>query len=174
MNQDTVLLYSLYLGLNLFNTFIVSHKALNKYIVPFKHTLKGELNAFLGNLFTLNLFGFIILFFVNNLYWYSIALVILSGTLNLLLFALNIFNLYFGNAFTRDSIDIFKNPVNGISKGLSKEIFNELFGYYRIILFIPSIILILFISFIGQSNLNQVVIPINDLWIFITIFVSLF
>jgi len=174
MNQDTVLLYSLYLGLNLFNTFIISHKALNKYIVPFKHTLKGELNAFLGNLFTLNLFGFIILFFVNNLYWYSIVLIILSGTLNLLLFALNVFNLYFGNAFTRDSIDMFKNPVKGMSKGLTKEIFNELFGYYRIILFIPSIILILFISFIGQSNLNQVVIPINDLWIFIAIFASLF
>lgn len=114
------------------------------------------------------------MFFVNNLYWYSIVLIILSGTLNLLLFALNVFNLYFGNAFTRDSIDMFKNPVKGMSKGLSKEIFTELFGYYRIILFIPSIILILFISFIGQSNLNQVVIPINDLWIFIAIFASLF
>jgi hypothetical protein len=119
--------------LNLFNTFIISHKTLNKYIVPFKHTLKGELNALFGNLFTLNLFGLIILIFVENLYWYSIVLTILSGILNLMLFALNVFNLYFGNAFTKDSIDMFKNPVKGISKGMTKEILNELFGYYRII-----------------------------------------
>ena len=173
MNKETILLYSLYLGLNLINTFIISHKTLNKYIVPFKHTLKGELNALLGNLFTLNLFGLIILIFVKNLYWYSIVLIILSVILNLILFALNVFNLYFGNAFTKDSIDMFKNPVKGMSKGMIKEILNELISYYRIILFIPTIILMMLISSIGQSNLYQEVIPIKNLWIFIGIFISL-
>jgi len=173
MNKETILLYSLYLGLNLINTFIISHKTLNKYIVPFKHTLKGELNALLGNLFTLNLFGLIILIFVKNLYWYSIVLIILSVILNLMLFALNVFNLYFGNAFTKDSIDMFKNPVKGMSKGMIKEILNELISYYRIILFIPTIILMMLISSIGQSNLYQEVIPIKNLWIFIGIFISL-
>jgi len=173
MSQETILFYLLYLGLNLFNTLIITHQAMNKYIVPFEHTLKGEINAILGNLFTLNLIGFIVLIFVKNLYYYSLVLLVLTGILNVMIFALSVYNLYFGNVFTKDSLDMFKNPIKGISKGMGKEIFNELVNYYRIIIFFPTIILLLFLSVIGKPNLNQVFIPISNLSIFITIFISL-
>ncbi len=173
MTQEIVLLYLLYLLLNLFNTIIISHQVSNKYIVPFKHTFKGEFNAILGNLFTLNLVAFILLLFTKNLYWFSLILLILTGALNLMLFLLNVFNLYFGNAFTKDSLDMFKNPIKGISKGLGKEIIKELFNYYRIILFMPFFIFFTAIVFFGKSNLELIVIPINLSSVIIAIFFSL-
>ncbi len=173
MTKEFIVLYLLYLVLNVLNTFVITHQSLNKYIVPFKHTFNGKLNAILGNASTLNLVGFTILIFIKNLYWFSIVLLIITVFLNLLLFAIGIFNLYFGNAFTKDSIDMFKNPVKGISKGLFKEIMNELFGYYRIIVFIPFIIFLSVILFYGKPNLEQIVISINDLSLFITLLLSI-
>jgi len=173
MAQETVLLYLLYLLLNLLNATIISHQVSNKYIVPFKHTFIGEFNAILGNLFTLNLVAFIFLLFTKNLYWFSLTLLILTGALNLTLFLLNVFNLYYGNAFTKDSLDMLKNPIKGISKGLGKEIIKELFSYYRIILFVPFIILFITIVFFGKSNLELIMIPVNFLSIIIVILFSL-
>ncbi len=173
MIKEIIIIYFLFLVLNVLNTFVITHRPLNKYIVPFKYTFKGELNAILGNIFTINLIGFIILIFIKNLYWFSVALLILTGILNLLLFVLSVFNLYFGNAFTKESIDMFKNPVKGMSKGMAKEIFNELFGYYRIIIFIPFIIILLVILLFSKSNLEQIFIETNYYSIFVGIAFSL-
>ena len=173
MTHETVLLYLLYLLLKLLNATIISHQVSNKYIVPFKHTFKGEFNAILGNLFTLNLVAFILLLFTKNLYWFSLILLIITGALNLMLFLLNVFNLYYGNAFTKDSLDMFKNPIKGISKGLGKEIIKELFSYYRIILFMPFFIFFTAIVLFGKSNLELIVIPINFTSVIIAIFFSL-
>ncbi|MHA1702822.1 MAG: LTA synthase family protein [Promethearchaeota archaeon] len=162
MTKEIIIFYLLYLGLNLFNAFIITHQVLNKYIVPFKHTFKGETNAIIGNLFTLNLIGLLILLFSKNLYLFLLVLVVFTGVINLLLFAINVFNLYFGTAFTKECVDMFKNPVKGMSKGILKEILNELFGYYRIILFFPFMLLFLLFIVFNKSEMSQILIPINN------------
>jgi phosphoglycerol transferase MdoB-like AlkP superfamily enzyme len=157
MSKEMLIFYILYLLLNTFNTIIITHQRLNRYIAPFKHSFKGELNAIIGNLFSLNMFGFIVFFITQNGHFAMIILVVLTGIFNFLFFALNIFNLYYGTSFSREGLDIFRNPAEGISKGMSKEILNELFGYYRIILFIPFAILLFYLININQvtsSNLN--------------------
>jgi phosphoglycerol transferase MdoB-like AlkP superfamily enzyme len=172
MSKEMLIFYALFLLLNTFNTIIITHQRLNRYIAPFKHSFKGELNAFIGNMFSLNMIGFIVLLITQNGYYAMIILVVLTGIFNLLFFALNIFNLYYGTSFSREGLDIFKNPAEGISKGLSKEILNELFGYYRIILFIPFAILLFYLIHINQSILFDLNVMLSDLTILGTISLS--
>lgn len=166
-------LYSAYFVFNLLNATVITHQSLNKYIAPFKHTLKGEMNAVVGNLFTLNVFGMILLLIVDNMYYFAIGLLIITGLMNVFLFAISIFDLFFGNAFTRESIDMAKNPAKGISKGLPKEIFKELIIYYRIILFIPFVVLLCLMIWFGRSTLVLLPIPFDQLPLLLMIAVSL-
>lgn len=173
MSKEIIIIYILYLGLNVLNTCIITHKELNKYLVPFKHTFRGEINSVFGNLFALNLIGFIFMLFTKNLYWFLLILVIFTGIINLLLFVNGVFNLYFGSAFTKESFEIFKNPAKGISKGLPQEILKDLIVYYRIILFIPFFVLLFLLISMGKINLIEITIPINGLGILIGILISL-
>ncbi len=169
MTKEMILVYLVYIILNTINAFIITHKRLNKYLVPFKHTVKGEINSILGNVFTLNIIGFVVLLFTKNLYWYLSILIILTGIINSLLVVNGIFNLYFGSFFTKDSLEIFKNPTKEISKGLPQEIFKDLILYFRIILFTPFFVLLFILVSLGKSYLIDVFIPINNLTIILGI-----
>ncbi|MDY0277487.1 MAG: sulfatase-like hydrolase/transferase [Acholeplasma sp.] len=149
------LIFTTFLITNTLNTYFLTTRKLNRYIAPFKHTISGELNALLGNVGTLLLFLTFGILVFRNMYTITIYLIILSFVFNIIFFALSIYNLYYGNAFSKGGLEIFKNPAEGISKGLFREIFLELFAYYRILLFIPTIaLLVLFVNVDSASLLN--------------------
>ncbi|MFA5560541.1 MAG: LTA synthase family protein [Acholeplasmataceae bacterium] len=137
----------LYIALNTVNTYLLTHQRLNRYIAPFKHTFSGVFNALIGNVSILILFTLPGIILINNAYSTMLYLLILTFLLNIFVLALSVFNLFYGTAFSKAGIDIFKNPTQGISKGMFREILGELILYFRIVIFMPTIVLaILFFS----------------------------
>lgn len=130
-----------FMTLNILNTYFLTIKHLNKYIEPFLHTFFGEFNQFLGN--------FVVLFFIVTIVSLIFrrantrmrALIWITLVLNFLVYALGVFNLFYGTAFSRNAIVMFKNPADGFAFGVIIETFLELFTYYRILVFIPVITL---------------------------------
>lgn len=128
--------------LNILNTYWLTIQELNRYIAPFRHTFLGELNAFLGNfsiLFLLMILGFLIF---KSLKKRMIFLLILTLLLNFFVFGLGVFNMFFGTAFSIPASTIFRNPADGFALGTFFNALLELFTYYRIVVFLPFIILI--------------------------------
>ncbi len=159
----TVFLFILaYLLLNLWNAVVLTHQKLNRYIVPFRHTLLGELNAILANTAVLGLFLMIVLVFTKNAYALCLVLVILTGVFNTYFLGLNIFNLYYGTSFSREDLEIFRNPGEGIAKGMGGELIRELFVYYRILLFLPFAFLLVFFLKTDPILLSAYRVPISN------------
>ncbi|VEU80851.1 LTA synthase family protein [Haploplasma axanthum] len=156
--QIITLIFTSFILFNTINTYFLTYKKLNRYIAPFKHTFIGELNALFGNVGTLLLFLTIGIFIFKDMYSITIYLLILSIVLNIFFFAISVFSLYYGNVFSKSGFDIFKNPSAGISKGLFGEIIGELFKYYRVLLFIPTISMSLVLVFIESNDLKNIVI----------------
>jgi len=100
-----------------------------------------------------------------------ISLIILTLILNIVCFALNIFNLYFGTAFSRRNFEMFKNPAEGFVGGLTKEILKELITYYRIILFVPFFVLLIFFINLDKSLYVDYIFYENP-WFVITMLIS--
>jgi lipoteichoic acid synthase len=127
---------------NIFNTYFVTIQALNRYIAPFEHTFRGTINAILGNFSILFFFVLIVFSIFRTAKNRMIFLMIITFILNNILFALTIFNRYFGSAYSTASATLFKNPSDGFLTGVILEVVLELITYYRIILFIPFIVLL--------------------------------
>ena len=128
--------------LNILNTYFLTLQELNRYIAPFPHTFLGALNAILGNFSILLLLvslGFLLFKTIKSRMKFLLGL---TFFLNFIIFASSIFNLYYGTSFSMDSIVMFKNPADGFAFGVILEILLELFIYYRILLFIPFIVLL--------------------------------
>lgn len=143
-NQWTI--YFIYVGLffflNIINTYWLTIQELNRYIAPFRHTFKGELNAFLGNfsiLFIITLFGFI---FFKKAKGRMLFLLILTFLLNFVIFGLGVFNMFFGTAFSIPASTIFRNPADGFAMGTFLNALLELITYYRILVFFPFFLLL--------------------------------
>lgn len=144
---------ALYFVLNILNTYFLTLQTLNRYIAPFEHTFLGTLNAIVGNFaFLLLIFsiGFIIFTTIKSRLKF---LLFTTLFLNFMIFASTIFNMYYGTSFSMDSIVMFKNPADGFAFGVILEILLELITYYRIILFLPFIIL--FILFLMMKRQNM-------------------
>lgn len=131
-----------FMSLNILNTYFLTVKHLNRYIEPFLHTFAGELNQFIGNFAILFLVILIVSLIFKKANSRMKALIIITLALNLLVFALGIFNLYYGTAFSKDALDLFKNPAGGLAIGIILETLIELFVYFRITVFMPFIALI--------------------------------
>lgn len=143
-NQWTV--YFLFVGLffifNILNTYFLTTTFLNRYIAPFTHTLLGEINAFLGNFSILFLLMTIAFMFVKKAKSRMFFLLILTFFLNFFIYAMGVFNMFFGTSFSIPASTIFKNPADGFAFGTLLNGILELFTYWRIIVFIPFIILL--------------------------------
>lgn len=128
--------------LNILNTYVLTVQELNRYIAPFRHNFLGEMNAFLGN--------FSILFLVNTVFFTLIKkaksrmqfLLTFTFILNFFIFWMGVFNLFFGTAFSIPASTIFKNPAEGFAMGTFIQAILELITYYRIIVFLPFIVLL--------------------------------
>src|SRR5690554_7911887 len=95
-----------------------------------------------------------------------LVLLIMTVLINMFNFALSVFNLYYGTAFTKVGLEIFKNPTKGISKGMVTEIFKELIMYYRIILFLPTFTLLIMYMLRDRSQFMNFYIDLNNYIIF--------
>lgn len=142
MNRTTrqhtyTIFITLFIALNIFNTYFLTTSALNKYIAPFSHTFIGELTAILGNMGILLLLVFMVSIVVKSVRLRMIILTILTFGLNFFIFALGAFNLYYGTAFAFNMLTIFNNPAQGFANQTVIEVFKELIVYYRIVVFIP-------------------------------------
>lgn len=137
-----IIITTLFFVLNITNTYFLTTKGLNRYIVPFEHTIIGTITAIIGN-FSFLLFIFVITKIIfrkdKHQKW---GLVGVTFLLNLLIFVLGIFNLYYGTSFTKSSFDIFNNPAGGIAIGMFSEIFYEFLNYYRFLVFIPFVVIL--------------------------------
>lgn len=140
-------IYLIYVGaffvLNILNTYFLTVQGLNRYIAPFKRTFQGEINAIIGNFAVLFLFVILLFAVFRNAKSRLRALLFFTIFLNLLVFALGIFNLYFGTAFSSTTLTIFYNPAGGIALGIVIEVFLELVLYWRIAVLIPFITLLI-------------------------------
>jgi len=142
----------LFVVLNLFNTYFATAQLLNRYITPVTRTFFGEVTAIIGNLSVL-LFLLIITFkiFKKDRSRFR-ALLYITLFLNVFIFLLNIYSMFYMTTFTIHSLDIFKNPSEGVGQGIVGESLLQLIIYYRILIFIPFItLLVLFIIYKKES-----------------------
>ena len=69
-------------------------------------------------------------------------MIIVTFLLNLLIFLLGIFSKYYQTIFSLYEMTLFKNPAQALGLTIVFESLKELFLYYRIIVFAPTIIMI--------------------------------
>lgn len=136
-----MLFIALFIGLNIINTYFLTVKHLNRYIEPFLHTFFGEINQVLGNFVILFLMVLIVSLIFKTAKSRIKTLIWTTFGLNFFVYALGVFNLYYGTAFSRNAIVLLKNPADGFAFGVVIETLLELITYYRILVFLPFMIL---------------------------------
>lgn len=132
----------LYYGLNIFNTYMVTTSILNRYLIPFRRHGLLELNAILGNIAALTILlmiGFLIFKARKQRMSY---LVVLTLLLNISIFSIGIFTKYYSTMFSIFELTLFNNPAAELAGSILVEALLELFSYYRIVVFFPTIILL--------------------------------
>jgi len=152
-------IYFLFIGLffllNILNTYLLTVLELNRYIAPFRHTFSGDVNAFFGNfsvLFIITVFTFI---FIKKAKARMLFLIYFSFLLNLSIFTLGIFNMFFGTAFSIPAATIFRNPADGFALGTFYTALLEIVTYYRILAFLPTITLFVIYRLSNREQLKQ-------------------
>jgi lipoteichoic acid synthase len=152
---------TLFIFLNIMNTYVLTVQNINRYIAPFRHTLIGEINSFLGN-FSVLFFVLLVVFLIfNNAKSRMKVLFYITLFLNIMIYFLGLFNLFFGTSFSMAARTIFKNPAGGFAIGVLVESFLELFTYWRIIVFIPFFILWIFYLKSNREELKKYVFPLR-------------
>lgn len=138
------LLYSiLFFVLNIWNTYFLTIQKFNRYIAPFPHTFWGEFNALVGNfsmLFIILMLSFLVFKNLKNRMKFMLYFTLI---LNLAIFAIGVFNKFYGASFSLATLVMFKNPADGFAVGIIGEIFLELITYYRILVFLPFMVLLI-------------------------------
>ncbi len=123
--------------LNILNTYVLTIQELNRYIAPFRHTFLGEINAFLGNFSILFLVNTVFFIFIKKAKSRMFFLMMFTLLLNIFIYFMGVFNLFFGTAFSIPASTIFKNPAEGFASGTMIEALLELITYGRILVFLP-------------------------------------
>ncbi|CCV63789.1 Alkaline phosphatase-like protein [Alteracholeplasma palmae J233] len=138
-NLSVILFFILNIGF----TYLLKTNVLNRYLVTFDRNVLGEINSFLGDLAILLLIFTIVFIVVKKPKKRILALFISTFLLNFALYILTIFSKYYGTAFSIYSLQtVTSNPAPELAFTILLEALKELFIYYRIILFIPSFILL--------------------------------
>ena len=131
-----------FIFLNIINTYFLTVIHLNRYIEPFLHSFVGEINQFLGNFSVLFFLVFMTSLIFTKAKSRMKTLIYISLILNFFIYVFGIFNLFYGTAFSRSAIVMLKNPADGFAFGVVLEGLLELIIYYRILVFLPTIILL--------------------------------
>jgi lipoteichoic acid synthase len=162
-NQWSV--YFLFIGLffilNILNTYMLTASVLNRYIAPFTHTFLGEINAFLGNFSILFLIMTVAFMFIKKAKSRMVFLIALTFFLNFFIYAMGVFNMFFGTAFSIPASTIFKNPADGFAFGTLLTGILELITYWRIVVFIPFIVLLVIYRLSDRAKLSDMFLKIT-------------
>ncbi len=142
--------------LNILNTYMLTVQGLNRYIAPFKHTFQGEINAIIGNFVVLLLIVLVAFFIIRKAKKRMVFLLLITLFLNVFIYALSIFNLYFGTAFSMTAISLMNNPSDGFAGGTLVQALLELFTYWRIAVFLPSITLLTIYLFSNRKEMKNI------------------
>ncbi|MFH0767334.1 MAG: sulfatase-like hydrolase/transferase [Bacillota bacterium] len=146
-NKNQSQIYFFYVGaffvLNILNTYMLTVQGLNRYIAPFKHTFQGEINAILGNFGVLLIILLCAFFFTHRAKGRMIFLLVTTFLLNIFIFVLGVFNLYFGTSFSMKMSSLVNNPSDGFAGGTILLALLELVTYWRIVVFLPFIMLLI-------------------------------
>lgn len=140
---------------------MLTASVLNRYIAPFTHTFLGEINAFLGNfsiLFIIMTFAFI---FIKKARSRMVFLIWLTFALNFFIYAMGVFNMFFGTSFSIPASTIFKNPADGFALGTFLNAILELITYWRIVVFIPFIVLLVIYRLSDRDELSTMTLKIT-------------
>ena len=132
----------LFYGLNILNTYFVTTQTLNRYLIPFRLNGFLELNAILGNIAALSiilLIGF--LSFKSNRKRIT-YLTIITLLLNIAIFSIGIFTKYYQTMFSIYELTLFNNPAAELAGSIFLQALTELYGYYRIVVFVPFMVLL--------------------------------
>ncbi|MBN2300867.1 MAG: LTA synthase family protein [Acholeplasmataceae bacterium] len=155
-NRNQSQIYFFYVGafflLNILNTYMLTVQGLNRYIAPFKHTFLGEINAILGNFSILLAIVLVAFILIRKAKGRMLFLLLFTLFLNGFIFLMSIFNLYFGTAFSIESLSLLRNPSDALAHGTYQQVLLELFTYWRIVIFLPTIALLVFYL---TSNLKE-------------------
>lgn len=149
----------LFVSLNILNTFVVTTQALNRHVVPFNFTIGGTFNSILGNFTVIVFFMIILSFIIKKPKTRIITLLVTTFFLNFILFWSYIFNRYYGTSFSIHALAMFQNPAEGFGLSIAFEAFKEMITYYRIILFIPTIVLSIYMTKLLKNNINSLTLP---------------
>ncbi len=159
-NKNQSQIYFFYVGtffiLNIMNTYMLTIQGLNRYIAPFKHTFQGEINAILGNFGVLLIVVLIAFFFIRRAKGRMIFLLLTSLILNMFIFLMGVFNLYFGTAFSMSMIALLYNPSDGFAGGTILLGLGELVTYWRIVVFLPFIILLVIYLLSNRKEMKTI------------------
>ncbi len=131
----------LFYGLNIINTYMVTTAILNRYLIPFRRHGLLELNAIIGNIAALTILliiGFLIFKKRRSRMTY---LIVVTGLLNIAIFSIGIFTKYYSTMFSIYEMTLFNNPAAELAGSIFVEALTELYRYYRIIVFIPVMVL---------------------------------
>jgi len=145
-NKNQSQIYFFYVGaffiLNIMNTYMLTIQGLNRYIAPFKHTFQGEMNAILGNFGVLLIIVLLAFILIRRARGRMFFMLITTLILNIFIFAMGVFNLYFGTAFSMAMTSLVNNPSDGFAGGTILLALEEIITYWRIVVFLPFIILL--------------------------------
>lgn len=142
--------------LNILNTFMLTTQTLNRYIAPFNHTFVGTINAMVGNFATLFIVVFLAFIVIKKARKRLLFLIWFSLFLNVFVFGLGLFNLFFGTSFSFAATALYLNPPGGFILGVLMQAFLELFTYFRIVVFLPTIIMVVLYHKFKKEDLSQI------------------
>jgi hypothetical protein len=121
---------------------MVTTSVLNRYLIPFRRHGLLELNAIVGNIAALTILlmiGFLIFQKRKSRMSYMVVITLL---LNIAIFSIGIFTKYYSTMFSIYEMTLFNNPAAELAGSIFVEALAELYRYYRIIVFIPAMVLI--------------------------------
>ncbi|MFA5719650.1 MAG: sulfatase-like hydrolase/transferase [Acholeplasmataceae bacterium] len=183
MNKDKkfIIHIILFYTLNIASTYFITTAVLNRYLVAFTRNIHLELNSIIGNFGILTVLLFMGFLVFKSYKQRSYYMVLVSFGLNIILFSLGIFSKYYQTTFSLYEMTLLKNPARTFGFSIAVESMVELFTYYRIVLFAPTIILLI-LHFVFGFNKKQEdekkpifsYFPLNNIIILSGFIVSLF
>lgn len=134
----------LFFVLNIFNTYFLTIASLNQYIIPFNHTFISEVCSILGNFAILAIVFIIGVLIFRKPKRITIYLTCVTCALNIAIIALQYYMKSYKLAFSVFNFSLMKSPTGGFGGGVFMDWVRELFVYYRILVLLPFIVLLVF------------------------------
>lgn len=147
--------------LNITNTYFVTTEWLNKYITVFPRNFLGEINSLIGDIAALTIVVAAGFLFIKRVRPRLIFLITVTFFLNLGIFGLGIFTKYYQTVFSLKETSLFKNPAVDLGLSIFVESLKDLFRYYRIIVFLPIVVLLIY-YFIIKKDYKKNNLDINE------------